>query len=71
MDFSKIDMGELGRQLLLKILKATSSEGSYEDKIEECRTNNEIFDDESFGANNNSLINNWNDPSVQDKVSTW
>jgi len=71
MDFSNVDMGELGRQLLLKILKATSSEGSFEDKIEECKANCESFEDESFPATQASLISNWKDEQVQDKVATW
>ena len=36
MDFKKIDVGELGRCIISKILKATASHGNYEDILEEC-----------------------------------
>jgi hypothetical protein len=36
MDFKKIDMGELGRQLFAKILKATASDGKFNEIYEEC-----------------------------------
>jgi hypothetical protein len=35
MDFSKIDMGEFGHHLFAKILKATASDGSYVDIMNE------------------------------------
>jgi hypothetical protein len=70
-DFSDIDMGELGRQIFCRLLKATASEGSYNETIEECRERGQPFNDEAFPANQNSLISNWKDEHARDKVSQW
>ena len=71
MDFTELDMGEFGRQLFCKMLKATATDGTYAEKLEECREKKKKFEDETFPATQKSLIHNWNDPNVKDKVDTW
>eukprot|EP00347_Sterkiella_histriomuscorum_P017724 403348238 len=71
MDFSSVNMGELGRQIFARLLKVTSSEGAFDDILYECQQSNQPYVDEQFPAANESLIKNWKDPLVQDKVSTW
>lgn len=51
MDFGEIDMGELGRQIFCRLLKATASEGCFTDILEECSDTKKVFEDESFPAN--------------------
>ena len=70
-DFKKIDMGELGRHLFAKILKATASDGAFMEILEECKLKNEPYEDESFPPNEFSLISDWDEPEVQDKVKLW
>ena len=71
MDFSQINIGELGRQIFCRLLKATASEGGFDDLLAECQSSGTAYVDESFPANQHSLIHNWKDPKVQDKVSQW
>jgi len=68
MDFSKIDMGELGRHLFSKILKATASDGNYEDIKTEVDRKDVMYVDESFPPNEFSLISDWEDDEVYDKI---
>lgn len=70
-DFKKIDMGELGRHLFAKILKATASDGKFNEIYEECKLKNEPYQDESFPPNEFSLISDWEEPEVQDKIRLW
>lgn len=72
-DFKEIDIGELGRNIFAKILKATASAGSYDDVLEECLWKGIKYTDESFPPEKKSLIYDWTDPSddVQDKVEEW
>jgi len=39
--------------------------------LDQCRESDKPFDDEEFPPNKNSLIKDWNDPDVEDKVATW
>jgi len=71
MDFKNIDMGEFGRHLFAKILRATASDGNYTDIMNEMVTKNEKYTDESFPPTEMSLINDWDEDEVQDKVRTW
>ena len=71
MDFSKIDMGELGRHLFARILKATASDGKFMEILEECKLKDEPYTDESFPPNEFSLIKDWDDDDVFDKVRMW
>ena len=73
MDFKDIDIGELGRNIFAKILKATATPGSYNDILEECQFRGIKYTDESFPPDKKSLINDWNDKSddVQEKVDLW
>ena len=64
MDFSKIDMGEFGRHLFAKILKATASDGTYEDIMNEMVKKDSKYTDESFPPNETSLINDWEEDEV-------
>lgn len=70
-DFKKLDMGELGRHLFAKILKATASDGKFNEIYEECKMKNEPYQDESFPPNEFSLISDWEHPEVADKVRLW
>ena len=70
-DFKKLDMGELGRHLFAKILKATASDGSFNEIYEECKTKQQPYEDESFPPNEFSLISDWEDEEVADKVRLW
>jgi len=66
-----IDLGELGRHLFAKILKATASDGKFNEIFEECKMKNTPYQDESFPPNEFSLISDWEEPEVQDKVRLW
>lgn len=70
-DFKKLDMGELGRHLFAKILKATASDGKFNEIWEESKMRNIPYEDESFPPNEFSLISDWEEPEVQDKVRLW
>ena len=37
MDLNEINLGELGRQIFARLLKATASDGTYEDILYECQ----------------------------------
>ena len=67
MDLAEFDLGEFGRQLFLRLLKETSTEGDFEELYMRCRDRNEPFVDENFPAKQSSLIQNWDDESVADK----
>jgi hypothetical protein len=56
-------MGELGRNLFAKLLRATASDGSYEDMLAYCVKKNTKYTDDSFPPTYKSLINDWNDES--------
>jgi len=73
MDFKDIDMGELGRNILAKVLKATSTQGAYTDVQEECEFRGVKFTDETFPPEKKSLMHNWEDPAedIQEKVEEW
>ena len=73
MDFKEIDLGEFGRNIFAKILKSTSTPGTYQDTIEECNHKGVQFTDESFPPEKKSLIYDWSDESddIQDKVAEW
>ena len=70
--FKDINMGEFGRHLFKKLLKATASASSYADVLEQVDEQNLTkYTDESFPPNEHSLINDWNEPDVQGKVELW
>jgi len=73
MDFKDIDIGELGRNIFAKLLKATATPGSYADILEECQYKGIKYTDESFPPEKKSLIADWDDPAedVQEKVEPW
>ena len=71
-DFNDIDMGEFGRHLFQKLLKATASEVEYADVLDLVSTKKlENYVDESFPPNEFSLIHDWDDPEVRSKVRIW
>lgn len=39
--------------------------------MEEMKTEKKIYNDDSFPPSQSSLIKNWSDPEVRDKVRTW
>lgn len=51
MDFSNINIGELGRQIFCHLLKATASDGTFDDIFHECQSSNTPFTDETFPPN--------------------
>ena len=68
-----IDLGELGRNLFARIVRATASDGSFEDMMNHCIKTKKPYVDESFPPKPKSLINDWNDPAddIQEKVGEW
>jgi hypothetical protein len=64
-------MGELGRHLFAKIMKATASDGTYSEIMKETVKSQAKYTDESFPPNETSLINDWEEDEVQDKVRLW
>lgn len=62
-DLKDIDMGELGRHLFAKLLRATASDGSLEDMMEYCEKKKKKYTDDMFPPSKKSLINDWNDES--------
>ena len=71
MDLSEVNLGELGRQIFCKLIQATASESTYEDKIEEVRLEKKIYNDDSFPPTQSSLIKDWKDPECRDKARSW
>ena len=71
--FKEVDLGELGRNLFGKLLRATASDGSYEDILAQCERKKTKYIDDSFPPKAKSLINDWNDESedIQEKVDEW
>lgn len=67
----QIDMGELGRHLFAKIMKATATDGTYSEIMQHCAKTQDKYTDESFPPNETSLINDWEEEEVQDKVRLW
>jgi hypothetical protein len=57
--------------LFIKILEETSSEGDFEDLYKRCVKRSEEFVDETFPSKKASLIIDWNESEVQDKVKAW
>jgi hypothetical protein len=49
----------------------TASEGGIDNLLEEHKSKNSAYNDDIFKANQNSLIIDWKDEAVRDKVSTW
>ena len=72
-DYKDVDIGELGRHLFAKLLRATASDGSFEDMMAHCETKKTKYTDDSFPPREKSLINDWNDESedIQEKVDEW
>ena len=72
-DYKNVDMGELGRNLFAKLLRATASDGSYEDMLSFCENKKIKYTDDSFPPKDKSLISDWNDESedIQEKVDEW
>jgi len=64
MELKDINLGELGRHLFSKILKATASDGKYADILADCVAKDKQYEDETFPAAEESIIANWNDPDV-------
>ena len=65
------ELGELGRVLFAKLLRVTASDGSYEDIMLHCQAKNSKYIDDSFPPMKKSLINDWSDENVSDKVDNW
>ena len=63
MDLKDVNMGELGRNLFAKLLRATASDGTYDDMVEKCRKTGKKYTDDSFPPSKKSLIADWNDES--------
>ena len=72
-DYKDVDLGELGRNLFGKLLRATASDGSYDDMVDYCEKKKIKYTDDSFPPNKKSLINDWNDEAddIQEKVEEW
>lgn len=72
-DLKNIDLGELGRNLFARILRATASDGSFDDMMNHCVRKKIKYTDESFPPSKKSLINDWNDEAedIQEKVDEW
>ena len=62
-EYKDVDLGELGRNLFAKLLRATASDGSYEDMLAYCENKKIKYTDDSFPPKDKSLINDWNDES--------
>lgn len=60
-EFADVDLGELGRNLFGKLLRATASDGTYEDMLAQCERKKTQYVDDSFPAKAKSLISDWND----------
>ena len=73
MELKDIDLGELGRNLFAKLLRATASDGSLDDMMEYCSKKKIKYVDDSFPPSKKSLINDWNDDAddIQEKVDEW
>lgn len=73
MDTKNIDLGDLGRNLFARLLRATASDGTYDDIVAHCEKKKVKYTDDSFPPNKKSLIADWNDESddVQEKVDEW
>jgi len=71
--FKDVDLGELGRNLFGKLLRATASDGTYEDTLAKCERKKCKYTDDSFPPKAKSLISDWNDDSedIQEKVDEW
>jgi uncharacterized protein YmfQ (DUF2313 family) len=67
----QIEMGELGRQLFAKIMKATASDGTYSEVMQETVKSKSQYTDEAFPPNETSLINDWEETEVYGKVRLW
>ena len=68
MDFTDIDLGEFGRQLFLKILRETSTEGEFQELFLRCRDWKEQFVDLNFPAARSSLISNWDEEDFDEET---
>ena len=62
-DLKDIDLGELGRHLFAKLIRATASDGSLEDMMDYCHKKKIKYTDDMFPPAKKSLINDWNDES--------
>ena len=73
MDVKDIDLGDLGRNLFARLLRATASDGTYDDMVAYCEKKKTKYTDDSFPPNKKSLITDWNDESddIQEKVDEW
>lgn len=69
----QVDLGELGRVLFAKLLRATASDGSLEDMMDYCEKKKSKYTDDSFPPSAKSLIADWNDEAedIQEKVDEW
>ena len=71
-DLKDIDMGEFGRHLFQKLLKATATEASYADVMDRLEEQGSTqWEDEAIPPNEYSLIKDWEDEEVLDKVFAW
>lgn len=69
MGMKDINMGEFGRHLFKRLLKSTASSNGYLDVLEQLTEQGlENYKDESFPANESSLITDWNEEEVQEFV---
>ena len=81
MDFAYENLGEFGHKLFVRILEFTSNEGKFnnfqiskgdfETMLNRCKKLGVKYEDENFPPNENSLISNWDEDEVQDKVEKW
>lgn len=71
MNLDGVNLGELGRQLLAKLLQATASEGGLDEVREQVKATGKEYTDDTFPSTQSSLITDWKDPEVQDKVQRY
>ena len=67
------DIGFFGKELFERLLRATSSDGSFDDILAFCQKKKKKYTDDSFPPTAKSLINDWTDESedILEKVPTW
>lgn len=67
------DLGIFGKELFERLLRATSSDGSFDDILAFCQKKKKKYTDDSFPPTAKSLINDWTDESedILEKVPIW
>jgi hypothetical protein len=53
------------------LLNATASEGGLDDVIKQVKASGKAYVDDTFPSTQSSLISDWKDPDVQDKITRY